>query len=174
MADKKFYIVPNRRTVTSGMKAILVFIFVFLLSANIYEQKASPVNVYRNTNVNYTGIVESDQPLGYKQIREWKKFKTLQVCGWTALGAGSAMVVVGSFVFAFATEDKWDGDGVDPLIALPCTGAALVVASVPMLVFAYKHKRKAKSLSFTASSLSVDLPNGSRQAQPALGLCLHF
>ena len=112
MTEKKLYIVPNRRTVTSGMKAILVFIFVFLLSANIYEQKASPVNVYRNTNVNYTGIVESDQPLGYKQIREWKKFKTLQVCGWTALGAGSAMVVVGSFVFAFATEDKWDGDGV--------------------------------------------------------------
>ena len=83
-------------------------------------------------------------------------------------------MVVGSFVYAFATEDKWDGDGVDPLIALPCTGAALVVASVPMLVFAYKNKRKAKSLSLTASSLSVDLPNGSRQAQPALGLCLHF
>ena len=50
----------------------------------------------------------------------------------------------------------------------------LLASSVPLLALAYENKRKAKSLLFTTSSLSVDLPNGSRQAQPALGLCLNF
>ena len=59
-------------------------------------------------------------------------------------------------------------------VVFPCTGAALVATSIPMLTIAYKNRRKAKSFSFTTSSLSVDLPNGEKQTQPALGLCLNF
>ncbi|WP_144025101.1 hypothetical protein [Bacteroides sp. An322] len=50
----------------------------------------------------------------------------------------------------------------------------LLASSVPLLALAYENKRKAKSLSFTASSLLIDLPNGSRQEQPAFGFCLNF
>ena len=50
----------------------------------------------------------------------------------------------------------------------------LLASSVPLLALAYENKRKAKSLLFTASSLSIDLPNGNKQEQPAFGFCLNF
>lgn len=173
MTDKKFYIAPNRRTVIWEMKAILVFIFVFLLSANIYGQMASSVDVYRNTNVNYTDIVESSQSFNYKQTREWKKFRRLCASGWTAFGLGLSSTVVCTLGTSLddMRDNKKKERGWKAGIGL---SVCLLASSVPLLALAYENKRKAKSLSLAASSLSVDLPNGSRQAQPALGLCLHF
>ena len=110
--------------------------------------------------------------LDYKQTKEWKKFKRLRAYGWTALGVGSVMVCMGTIICSVGTG--LTGNDVGAMIVFPCTGAALVATSIPMLTIAYKNRRKAKSFSFTTSSLSVDLPNGEKQTQPALGLCLNF
>lgn len=67
-----------------------------------------------------------------------------------------------------------DKSGFEAFDIIPYAGVTLIAASIPTLVIAYKHKRKAKNISLTASSLWTDLPNGSRQRQPTIGLCLYF
>ena len=173
MTDKKFYIAPNRRTVIWEMKAILVFIFVFLLSTNIYGQAVSHVDANINTNMNAV-CPNNDISFDYKQTSEWQKYKKLKIWGWTTFGVGGAMVVGGCIGDAIDNyEYHKDGTRIRFRVVW-CIGIGVTVASIPMITLAYKNKRKAKNLSLAASSLSVDLPNGSRQAQPALGLCLHF
>ena len=209
MADKKFYIVPNRRTVTSGMKEsgsyflcptnavmtgryhsgdengqtqyeyatqktmIINLVFILLSTISIYGQTASTVKIYRNTNVNYTSIVESNQPFDYKQTREWKKFRRLCPSGWTAFSLGLSSTVVCTLGASLddMRDNKKKERGWKAAIGL---SVCLLASSVPLLALAYENKRKAKSFSFTTSSLSVDLPNGEKQTQPALGLCLNF
>ena len=155
------------------MKTMIInLVFIFLSTISIYGQTTSTVDVYMDTKTDYARMIESNPSFGYKQTREWKKFKRLRAYGWTALGVGRVMVCMGTIICSVGTG--LTGNDVGAMIVFPCTGAALVATSIPMLTIAYKNRRKAKSFSFTTSSLSVDLPNGEKQTQPALGLCLNF
>ena len=185
MTGKKFYIVPNRRTVTSGMKEsgsyflcptnavmtgryhsgdengqtqyeyatqktmIINLVFILLSTISIYGQTASTVKI------------------------EWKKFRRLCPSGWTAFSLGLSSTVVCTLGASLddMRDNKKKERGWKAAIGL---SVCLLASSVPLLALAYENKRKAKNLSFTASSLSVDLPNGEKQTQPALGLCLNF
>lgn len=152
------------------MRTIFILAFTLLLSGNVYGQEASTAQASANIIIGYT---EAEAPSDYKQTKEWKKFKRQRAWGWTALGVGSAMVFGGSLL-SIAAHLVHDKSGFEAFDIIPYAGVTLIAASIPTLVIAYKHKRKAKNISLTASSLWTDLPNGSRQRQPTIGLCLYF
>ena len=156
MTGKKFYIVPNRRTVTSEMKESGSY---FLCPTNTGRYHSGDEN--GQTQYEYTTLKTMIINLVFILL------STISIYGQTA----STVVCTLGASLDDMRDNKKKERGWKAAIGL---SVCLLASSVPLLALAYENKRKAKSLSFTASSLSVDLSNGSRQAQPALGLCLNF
>lgn len=149
-----------------NVRVVIIVMFMFLLSTSIYG--LNPLSVYvANNNTNYIDIQKEDI-FNYKQSTEWRKFKMFRACGWTALGVGSTMVVVGSIVCAVATNSE-AGGGIDPLVAIPCVGGGLCIASIPLFVYANKNWHKALSLG--ATSQTIHLP---MQTKQQLAVALRF
>ena len=153
------------------MRFILFFMISFCF---IYIKAENPVQLPINKiSLTHTRYVTTNSN-NMKYEKYWRKYKILKATGWTAFSLGAAGTIV--CVIGKNTDKllNWSHDNNKGWNAGIGISACVLASSVPMLFFAYKNKRKAKNLSFTASSLSVDLPNGNRQTQPALGLCLNF
>ena len=151
------------------MKCLLFFFFILsTICSKAEDRDAMHISPYI-----YSYAYSKGEQMSYKQTREWKKFRRLCPSGWTAFSLGLSSTVVCTLGASLddMRDNKKKERGWKAAIGL---SVCLLASSVPLLALAYENKRKAKSLSFTASSLSVDLPNGSRQEQPAFGFCLNF
>ena len=64
--------------------------------------------------------------------------------------------------------------GPGALLAMPIIGGALTVSSVPLLVRAYKNRRKALAIGATSQTTSLLPSAGKGERQPAVALSLYF
>ena len=115
----------------------------------------------------------------YKQTIYWKKHKKLKRYAYSVLGLGVCSTIVG-WIGAVGnnahTNKNWKEDGKAWDVVL-VVGVGLTVSSIPLFVFSHKNKKKAKEsveLSLTSSNIHLDLPNGMKQAQHAVGVCINF
>lgn len=146
------------------MKHIAFILCALLLSL---ETHGITPELVKNLQVNETAFT-------YKQSPEWQQYKRLRAWGWTALGVGSAMTIVGSLGCAYVIQ-MGDSDGSPGLLlAMPIVGGALTVSSVPLLVRAYKNRRKALAIGATSQTTSLLPSAGKGEQQPAVALSLYF
>ena len=74
------------------------------------------------------------------------------------------------------TNSNWKNDGKAWDVVLGI-GLGLTVSSIPLFVLSHKNKKKAKeSVEFSLKSSNIDLamPNGMKQTQHAVGVCMNF
>lgn len=125
------------------------------------------------------GVVTGKGILDYKQTVYWKKHRRLRKYAWAALGLGVCGTVVGWIGEAgntAHTNSNWKEDGKVWDVVL-VAGIGLTASSIPLFVFSHKNKRKAREtveFSFRSSNIHWVSPNGTKQAQRALGLCISF
>lgn len=150
----------------------IYIIFGFLLCAiNIYGQTSLPVYVNMQQNVNHnTGFQEEN--FLYKQTNEWKKHKIFKACGWSALGIGSAMMIVG---FVGDVVKNWEGpEHSSTFKIVGYTGIGITAASIPLFIFSYKNKKEAFSINAGCQTMYVPAPNGVIQQRPTIALSFKF
>ena len=146
------------------MKHIALILCALLLSLEAHSITPEP----------RTNLTVNAAAFSYKQSPEWQKYKRLRAWGWTALGVGSAMTIVGSLGCAYVIQMGDSDGGPGPLLAMPILGGALTVSSVPLLVRAYKNRRKALAIGATSQTTSLLPSVGKGERQPALALSLYF
>ena len=161
------------------MKKFLFILLTALSFGTLYGQEAMPAGLTGGLSgyvpAAEAGIRKETTAFDYRQTPEWKRYKTLKICGWTALGVSMPMVMVGFL----GDLDNAYGDGKPNAIfdILVCTGVGLGVASIPLLTFAYINRHKAKkkaALSLTASHVGTIGTDSGRQSSPALGISISF
>lgn len=113
----------------------------------------------------------------YKHTPEWGKYKALRAVGWTSLGVGIPAFAVG-VVLAYATNsDNSDmgSDGLATAAAITAsTGAALTVASIPILFVAYHYRYKAKQIGMNMGMTSLSTPSVGQNMSYAPAMSLTF
>ncbi|WP_298113950.1 hypothetical protein [uncultured Bacteroides sp.] len=125
------------------------------------------------------GKVVGKEELNYKQTAYWKKYKRLKKYAWATFGIGVCGTIAGWIGEAgntAHTNSHWKDDGKAWDVVL-VAGIGLTVSSIPLFVFSHKNKRKAKEtveFSFRSSNIHLMLPNGMKQTQHALGVCMNF
>lgn len=131
---------------------MISFCFIYIKAENPVQ---SPIN---KISLTHTGYVTTNS----NNNKYWRKYKILKTTSWTAFSLGAAGTIV--CVIGKNTDKllNWNHDNNKGWNTGIGISACMLASSIPMLVFTYKNKQKAKSLLFTASNLSVDLPNGSR------------
>ena len=148
-------------------KTIIGLLFL-LLSAHVYGQKSSLILTDENIvcdNVRHTDF-------SYKQTKEWKRHKILKACGWTAFGAGNAMMLVGFMGYAVANyEGEKQASG---LKIMGYIGTGMAMSSIPLLVFSYINEKKAMAVSAGYQTMRVFTPDGKSTSQPGLSVSLNF
>lgn len=111
----------------------------------------------------------------YKQTPEWRRYKTLNAIGWSALGVGTAGTLFSCFLTAVAAIEG--GDAYTPGVIGIVVGGTMMLSSVPLLIVAHHYKRKAKRITINADSGYIavnDNPIGTKTTIPAFGLSLDF
>lgn len=118
-----------------------------------------------------TDNVISTSEFNYKQTDEWKKYKLLRAIGWTAFGIGVPALLlppVGVIISGFsggASSYNW---------TLMIPGAVLTLASIPILINANRYRDKAKSMSFTLTSINAPRVDNRMAFSPAVGFSMKF
>lgn len=104
----------------------------------------------------------------YKQTEEWAKYKKLRAYGWSAFFVGGALMTAGFIGYVIDNSEGSSTNNRGHIIA--GIGGALTAASVPVLVFAYKNRRKAIKLGTTSQAIHMPLQGERRQAALAFSL----
>ncbi|MCI6476548.1 MAG: hypothetical protein SPE38_04630 [Prevotella sp.] len=156
---------------------ILFLIYALSAKAQGHESYSptclsSPLSIYEE-------VEKANMQEAYKQTIYWKKHKKLKRYAYSVLGLGVCSTIVG-WIGAVGnnahTNKNWKEDGKAWDVVL-VVGVGLTVSSIPLFVFSHKNKKKAKEsveLSLTSSNIHLDLPNGMKQAQHAVGVCINF
>ena len=135
------------------MRYITLLFLCLLASTPLFPQtdfafrqtiKLAPYAAYSG----YAPVAES-----YKQTKDWKTYKALNVTGWCVLGVGVPMTLCGSFLLAYHAQME-EGDPWIWSIVLTAAGGALTLSSIPLLITANHYKKKAK-----LNNLSLDITN---------------
>lgn len=116
-------------------------------------------------------ILISTSKLDYKQTDEWKKYKLLRAIGWTAFGIGLPTLLLPAVGFVIS---GYSGGGSSYDFSLMIPGAVLTLMSVPILVNANRFRDKAKSLSFTLTSINAPRVDKRMAFSPAVGFSVRF
>ena len=153
------------------MKHLFMIILVAICSINIYAQQDYDISLMplsqgiSNNEIKYTD---------YKQTKEWGRYKTLRAVGWSAFGVGVPATLLG---VCFAALEHGMSGGDAPIgAAVIAVGGTLTVASVPLLICAYRYRDKAKQMSVGLSTINT--PTVSRHMAydyaPALSVSVTF
>ena len=116
-----------------------------------------------------------DMQKRYKQTVYWKKHKRFKRYAFSALGVGICSTYVG-WVWMVGNAYT-NNDGSKACVAIWGTGIGLTLSSIPLFVISHKNKRKAKKsvdFSLNSSPIQLELPNGRKQTQYAVGACINF
>ncbi len=106
----------------------------------------------------------------YKNSVYWKRHKVLRSCAWSAFGVGLGCTAAG-YVGSVASFLTGSQAGVFPVLFTG--GVCLTASSVPLFIFSYKTKKKAKQACLTTGSIQGYSP-ATNQQQPALSLLVYF
>ncbi|MDE5795260.1 MAG: hypothetical protein K2I08_11135 [Muribaculaceae bacterium] len=142
------------------MKQLLLFILLVATQFNMYSSEsghfAQTDNALMQTitmadNATYSSYVAESE--SYKQTKDWRIYKALNITGWCAFGVGVPMTLYGTFLLAYHAQleegDPWSG-----AIVITSVGGALTLSSIPLLIVANHYKKKAK-----LNNLSLDITN---------------
>ena len=112
----------------------------------------------------------------YKQTKEWKYYKILRAVGWSALGVGVPMFWLCAWGgYAYSYDRPHDPFVTSLLRGLIWTGAGLTVASIPILICAYRYRYLAKHMSVGVSSINMPMLNNTGWlCAPAISFALTF
>lgn len=155
------------------MKYLFLIIFSVLLSSSIYAQ------VDNNCNSNH--VLIENQALSHsilstdshKKSSEWKKYKILNITGWSALGVGIPTTFTGVIGICLDVNDGGKGGSWIPVTV---TGGVLTLSSIPLLIIANHYKKKALMNNISIGLINLNTPNytGNNNFTPAVSLALKF
>lgn len=156
---------------------LLFLICTLLANAQGYESYSvtclsSPLPIYKE-------VEKINTQKGYEQTIYWKKHKKLKKYAFSTLGLGICGTIVGwigEVGNTAYTNSNWKNDGKAWDVVLGI-GIGLTVSSIPLFVISHKNKKKAKEsveFSLKSSNVHLDLPNGMKQTQHAVGVCINF
>lgn len=174
MANSEFYIIPGKRTIR--------YIFLFLICtifANAQESESSSVTCLSTPFSIYKEREQMNLQKGYEQTVYWKRHKRLKKYAFSTLGLGICGTIVGWIGEVgnnAYTNSNWKNDGKAWDVVLGI-GMGLTVSSIPLFVLSHKNKKRAKEVvefSLKSSNIQMALPNGMRQTQHAVGVCMNF
>lgn len=145
------------------MKKILIFI-VFIVSAICaYSQNDSIAENLTEAQTSISNQSRQQLPSSlmadtYKNTPEWGKYKSLRAVGWTTFGVGLAATTTGVLLL-FTSNSDLGSDAMSTASKVTMiSGAAITVASVPILCVAYHHKNKAKKLGMSMGITQLSTP----------------
>lgn len=124
-------------------------------------------------------MIEMNQQEWYKQSVYWKEHKKLRKYAFSVLGIGVCGTIagwIGEIGNTAHTNSNWKEDGKAWDVVLG-VGIGLTVSSIPLFVISHKNKKKAKEsveFSLKKANIHLDLPNGMKQKQHAVGVCINF
>lgn len=164
------------------MKEFLISILLSLIGITCIHTQQNDGNfakvISENKVIVETNVIkpESDNlvsvsEFNYKQTDKWRKYKLLRAIGWTAFGIGVPALLlppVGVIISGFsggASSYNW---------TLMIPGAVLTLASIPILINANRYRDKAKSMSFTLTSINVPKIDNRLAFSPAVGFSVRF
>lgn len=84
-------------------------------------------------------------PVGvsYKDTRLWRRHRACKISGWTALGVGGSMMIVG---FVGDVLANYESPSYNPGFRIVgCIGSGITAASIPLFAFAVKNKQRAEN-----------------------------
>ena len=123
------------------MKKFLFILLTALSFGTLYGQEAMPADLMGGLSgyvpAAEAGIRKETTAFDYRQTPEWKRYKTLKICGWTALGVSMPMMTGAIFGSSFGGDDFI-------FRALWYTGVGMTIAGIPTLTFAYLNRHDAK------------------------------
>ena len=176
MVNSKFYIVPDKRTVTLRMIVFfLLLMCVISTKAQRYESSTCPSTSFFMSKE----MTEINQQEWYKQSVYWKKHKRQRKYAFSVLGLGVCGTIagwIGESSNTAYTNSNWKEDGKAWDVVLG-VGIGLTVSSIPLFVVSRKNKKKAKKIvefSLSNSYIHLTLPNGMKQTQNGVGITLNF
>lgn len=146
------------------MRSVVLIIILILASSSLCAQSDSI-----QSNPAY-----ASKAVYFKDSKEWKSYKKLNIAGWSALAVGVPTTLYGLIGTQFDKLNEGATGGV--FIAVVAVGGALTLSSVPILIIANRYKNKAKT-----SHLNVGFTNlktvsyiGNNEYAPAIRLTLDF
>lgn len=148
-----------------------------LTNAQGYESYS--VTCLRSTIPIYKEVEKTNTQKGHEQTIYWKRHKKLKKYAFSTLGLGICGTIVGWIGEVgnnAYTNSSWKNDGKTWDIILG-VGMGLTVSSIPLFVISRKSKKKAKeSVEFSLKSqhIHLDLLNGMKKTQYAVGVCINF
>uniref|UniRef100_UPI003FF0F2AC hypothetical protein n=1 Tax=Prevotella sp. TaxID=59823 RepID=UPI003FF0F2AC len=161
------------------MKYIQILIFmIYTLSANAQGYKSDSANCCLFTfTPTHEKVEKVNKQKEYKKTIYWKRHKRFKIYAISALGLGVCSTFVGEVMmigYYFNTDKK---DAANFWGAVGLTGLGLTASSIPLFIISHTNKRKAKKsveFSLNTSNIHLTLPNGMKQTQPAVGICMNF
>ena len=136
------------------MKIILIIFAFMIVTENIFSQRLLDQNQIKNFYL--------------------EKSKNQKTTGWILLGAGTALVIGGGYVFD-KTWDDASSTTTDIAGFAILTGVIADLASIPYFIGAGRNKRKAASLSLGYQNIYLRCDNSySIKTTPALILNFKF
>lgn len=163
------------------MKKILVFIVFIVSAVCAYSQNDSiacnqadvQTGISSQSPQQFPSILMNDS---YKNTPEWGKYKALRTVGWTTFGVGIAAITTGVLLLFTSNSDLGsDAMSTASKVAM-ISGAAITVASVPILCVAYHNRDKAKKIgmSMGVTQLSTPAIGQNMSYVPAMSLSVTF
>ncbi len=136
------------------MKTLLITFVFLIISQNVFSQRFTDQN----------------------QIKDFylEKSKNQKTTGWILLGAGTALVIAGGYVFD-KTWDDASSTTTDIAGFAILTGVIADLASIPYFISAGRNKRKAASFSLGYQNIYLRCDNSYRiKTTPSLVINFNF
>lgn len=170
----------NINSIFQSGKAIYIFLFLICtLLAKAQGHESYSVTCLSTALPIYQEQGKINTQKEFEQTVYWEKHMKLKKYAFGTLGLGVCGTIVGWIGEVgnnAYTNSNWKNDGKAWDVVLGI-GLGLTVSSIPLFVLSHKNKKKAKeSVEFSLKSSNIDLamPNGMKQTQHAVGVCMNF
>lgn len=165
----------------STMKKILIFIVFIVSAVCAYSQTASIADNLTDAQMSIGNKSRQQHPSlltteDYKNTPEWGKYKSLCAVGWTTFGVGIAATTTGVLLL-FTSNSDLGSDAMSTASKVTMiSGAAITVASVPILCVAYHNRNKAKKIGMSMGVTQLPTPTSEYNLSytPAMNFTITF
>jgi hypothetical protein len=159
------------------MKHLLVALILTMSTCEVNAQTAADSLFLTANTLASQDMTSRQKP--YKQTKYWRRYKVSRAVGWSMFGVGVAGWIGCAYgnVFDYFTNAHYGDSNKKTWNALSATGLGLTVCSIPVLVYAYTNRSKAKKsvrVYPVCTNIKTDIPSGGNETVPAVGVCLNF
>lgn len=163
------------------MKKILVFIVFIVSAVCAYSQNNSIADSPADAQMGISSQSPQQLPSilmddAYKNTPEWGKYKVLRTVGWATFGVGIAATTTGVLLLFTSNSDLRSDAMSTASRAAMISGAAITVASVPILCVAYHNRNKAKKIGLGLGVTQLSAPTFGQNCSytPAMNFTITF